>query len=192
MGSADGARSLARAEDNTKYVLFIGTKDVGKVYAMVDRGKDYKIDETIVLASNMNMPNGVAYKDGALYIAEVDRILVIDDILNNLLNPQPKVVVADLPNDAAHGRKYIAFGPDGMLYVPIGAPCNICNSPSPFASLRKYDTQTWKRTIVAEGIRNTVGFTRHPQTQELRFTDNGRDWLGDNSPPDELNRITQA
>jgi glucose/arabinose dehydrogenase len=170
-------------------VIFVGTKDKGNVYALVDEGKDYTIDRAITLATKLNMPNGVAYKDGTLYIAEVDRILKASNILNTLDKPIFTTVLNNLPKDEAHGWKYIAFGPDGMLYVPIGAPCNICNPDSPYASLWRYDTQTRQRTLVAQGIRNTVGFTRQPESDNLWFTDNGRDRLGDNNPPDELNQV---
>lgn len=138
------------------------------------------------------MPNGVAYKDGDLFVAEVSRILRFKDIKNNLNTPSYEVVYNQYPTKTLHGWKFIAFGPDGMLYVPVGAPCNICESDEEiFASITRLDVDTpgSKPEIVAHGVRNTVGFDWHPETKELWFTENGRDMLGDDTPDCELNRV---
>ena len=139
------------------------------------------------------MPNGVAFRDGALYVAEYNRILRYDDIENNLANPpEPVVVNKDYPSKKHHGWKYIEFGPDGKLYVPVGAPCNICESEEEiFNTITRIDPDGSNLEIVHKGIRNTVGFTWHPDTKELWFTDNGRDWMGDDLPACELNRATE-
>jgi glucose/arabinose dehydrogenase len=179
------ARSLALAPGGT---LFVGTRREGKVYAVRDSDGDKRADRTFVIAEGLNMPNGVAFRDGALYVAEVNRLLRYDDIEAHLDNPgRPVTVYDDLPADAHHGWKYIAFGPDGLLYVPVGAPCNICDAGDPYAALHRMRPDGGSREIFARGIRNTVGFDWHPVTGRLWFTDNGRDWLGDDLPPDELN-----
>jgi glucose/arabinose dehydrogenase len=139
------------------------------------------------------MPNGVAVKDGDLYVAEVSRILRFKDIENNLTKPSYEVVYDGYPDEAHHGWKFIAFGPEGMLYIPVGAPCNICVSEDPiFASITRLDVSKpgAKPEIYAHGVRNSVGMTWHPETKELWFTDNGRDMLGDDTPDCELNKAT--
>ena len=140
------------------------------------------------------MPNGVAYRNGDLYVAEVSRILRFKDIENNLESPPtPEVVYDKYPTEEHHGWKYINFGPDGKLYVPVGAPCNICESEDPvFNTITRLDVDTKEMEIVQKGVRNSVGFTWHPETGDLWFTDNGRDWMGDDMPACELNRAQKA
>ena len=186
-----GARSLALGDNGT---IFVGTRSEGNVYALVDTNADYKADSKYVIDQGLNMPNGVAFRNGALYVAEVNRILRYDDIENNLTDPpEPAVVFGGYPSDMSHGWKFMAFGPDGKLYVPVGAPCNICESDEEiYASITRLNPDGSGLEIYARGIRNTVGFAWHPQTGELWFTDNGRDWLGDDIPPDELNHAPQA
>ena len=171
-------------------ILFVGTRKKGHVYAVIDQDKDQKADKVVTIASGLNMPNGVAFRDGHLYVAEVDRIIRFDNIEQNLAHPpQPVVVFDGYPSDRHHGWKFIRFGPDGKLYVPVGAPCNICESQDTlYASLTRLNPDGRNLEIFAHGIRNTVGFDWHPVTRELWFTDNGRDRLGDDIPPDELNR----
>ena len=183
-----GARSLCHGPDG---ILFVSTRDKGMVYALRDTSGDQRADLIYTLASGLNMPNGVAWRDGALYVAEVSRILRYDDIASRLANPPAPVVVYDrYPADTHHGWKYIAFGPDGLLYVPVGAPCNICEPENPiYCTITRLDPRAPAPTpeIVQRGIRNTVGFTWHPRTRALWFTDNGRDWMGDDLPACELN-----
>ncbi len=186
------ARSMAISDDG---IVFVGNRQEENVYALVDENGDGKADSKFILAEDLNMPNGVAYKDGDLYVAEVSRILRFKDIQNNLDNPTFEVVFESYPEEAHHGWKFIAFGPDGMLYVPVGAPCNICESENPiFASITRLDVSKpeAKPEIYAHGVRNTVGFDWHPVTKELWFTDNGRDMLGDDTPECELNHATAA
>ena len=135
------------------------------------------------------MPNGVAFRKGSLYVAEVNRILRYDGIENRLGNPPEPVVVNDkLPSDKHHGWKFIAFGPDDKLYVPVGAPCNICEKENEiYASLSRMNPDGSGLEVYASGIRNTVGFDWHPATKELWFTENGRDNMGDDMPAEELN-----
>jgi glucose/arabinose dehydrogenase len=174
-------------------ILFVGTRTEGKVYAIIDRNQDNTADQVITLARGLNMPNGVEFRDGALYVAEVNRVLRFDDIENHLDDPPQPVVVNDsFPQDRHHGWKFIRFGPDGMLYVPVGAPCNICEPKDErYASLMRMKPDGTELEVFAKGIRNTVGFDWHPQTQELWFTDNGRDYMGNDQPPDELNYAPQ-
>ena len=179
------ARSMSLSPNGT---LFVGSMK-GKVYALKDTDADFKADQFYTIASGLNTPNGVAFKDGDLYIAEINRILKFENIEKNLENPPEAVVIYDqYPTEKHHGWKYIAFGPDGKLYVPVGAPCNICESEKEvFASLTRLNPDGSNMEIVHRGIRNTVGFTWHPETKELWFTDNGRDMLGDDIPACELN-----
>lgn len=181
-----GARSMTLSP---RGILYVGSREPGKLYAIPDADHDRKGDTVITLASNMNQPNGVEYKDGSLYVGEINRILRFDKIdshLNSL--PKPIVVNNTLPTKLHHGQKYIRFGPDGMLYVPIGAPCNVCEEKDPrFATICRMKADGTGFEIFAKGIRNTVGFDWHPVTKELWFTDNGRDMLGDDLPPEELN-----
>jgi hypothetical protein len=184
------ARSMAVSESG---IVFVGNRQENNVYALVDENGDGKADSKYVLANDLRMPNGVAIKDGDLYVAEVSRILRFKDIENNLTKPSYEVVYDGYPDEAHHGWKFIAFGPDGMLYIPVGAPCNICVSEDPiFASITRLDVSKpgAKPEIYAHGVRNSVGITWHPETKELWFTDNGRDMLGDDTPDCELNKAT--
>ncbi len=182
-----GARSLALSPSGT---LFVGTRKAGRVYAVLDADRDGQADRVITLAEGLNTPNGVALWDGDLYVAEVHRILRYRQIESHLLKPPKAEIIYDqFPRDRHHGWKFIRFGPDGKLYVPVGAPCNACLSDNEiYATITRLNRNGSGLEIYARGVRNTVGFDWHPQTGELWFTDNGRDWLGDDLPPDELNR----
>jgi len=185
-----GARSMALAPDGT---LFVGTRSEGKVYAVIDADHNGRAERVVTIAKGLNSPNGVAFKGGALYVAEISRILRFNDIEKHLTHPGRPVVVNDrLPHDAHHGWKFIRFGPDGRLYVPVGAPCNICDPGDPYAAILRMCPDGSNMEIFAKGIRNSVGFDWDPRTKELWFTDNGRDWLGANRPPDELNHAPHA
>ncbi|MEO8568138.1 MAG: sorbosone dehydrogenase family protein [Ginsengibacter sp.] len=187
---AEGARSLCVSPDGT---LFVGTQGAGKVYAIRDENHDGKADKVYTVAKNLNTPNGVAFKDGNLYIATISTIYRLDNIESKLENPPAPIIVYDkYPTDTHHGWKFIAFGPDGKLYVPVGAPCNICEPDKPvYASITRMNPDGSGMEIFAKGIRNTVGFAWHPDTKELWFTDNGRDELGDDVPNDELNNASK-
>jgi glucose/arabinose dehydrogenase len=182
-----GARSLALSP---KGIVYVGSRGAGKVYALVDRNRDGRADEVHTIASDLRSPNGVAWRDGALYVAEISRILRFDGIDGRVANPpEPKVVTGAFPGDAHHGWKFIRFGPDGKLYVPVGAPCNVCDPEKPiYSTITRLSPQGGEPEIFARGVRNTVGFDWHPRTGELWFTENGRDWMGDDGPPDELDR----
>lgn len=189
----DNARSLEKGPNG---IVFVGNRRGGKVYALVDENQDGKADKTYILAENLNQPNGVAFKDGDLYIGEISKISVMRNVAAQLENP-PKMetVRDDFPTETHHGAKHIAFGPDNKLYVPVGAPCNICleelEEDERFASIMRMNADGSELELFASGVRNTVGLAWHPKTKELWFTDNGRDWLGDNKPNDELNRAPE-
>lgn len=182
------ARSMARAEGGT---VFVGTQRNGLVYAV--RTKADGSREVLTIARGLEMPNGVAVRKGSLYVAEMAKIWRYDDIEAHLDSPPKPVLVAELPSERHHGWRYLAFGPDDKLYVGIGAPCNVCDRDKEgFATIVRMNPDGSGREVVARGVRNTVGFTWHPITHELWFTDNGRDMLGDNAPPCELNRLSRV
>jgi glucose/arabinose dehydrogenase len=185
------ARSLAQSPEGTVYV---GNRSGDKVYAVRDENGDYKADKVYVIAEGLNMPCGVAFKNGSLFVAEISRILRFDDIEKKLANPPKPVILYDkLPKDGWHGWKFIAFGPDDKLYIPIGAPCNVCLKQDPqYASITRMNVDGSGFEVFAHGIRNSVGFDWHPESKELWFTDNGRDMLGDDLPDDELNHASKA
>ena len=179
------ARQMALGEST----LFIGTRRRGEVYALELRDGGKRAGMLHRLARGLDMPSGVAYRDGSLYVGAISRILRFDDIEAHLDGPpEPVALPMALPSETHHGWKFIGFGPDGKLYVPVGAPCNICDPGDPYASILRMNPDGSDVEIFARGIRNTVGFDWRPGTDELWFTDNGRDWLGDDAPSDELNR----
>jgi glucose/arabinose dehydrogenase len=188
--SVENARSMCWGDNGT---LFVGSRAAGNVYAIRDENDDAKADVKITIASGLNMPNGVAFHDGSLYVAEVSRILRYDDIEQRLGNPpQPVVVFDGYPTDGHHGWKFIRIGPDGRLYVPVGAPCNVCErADSIYSTITRLNLDGTGLEIYARGVRNSVGFDWSPHTGEMWFTDNGRDLMGDDLPPDELNRATR-
>lgn len=187
----EDARSMAISPGGT---LFVGNKAEDKVYAVRDTDGDGVADRKWTIASGLDMPNGVAFKDGTLYAAENSRVIKWEGIESRLANPGKPVVVNDkFPSDDHHGWKYIGFGPDGKLYVPVGAPCNICESKDPiYASISRMNSDGSGLEVFASGVRNTVGFTWHPSTGELWFTDNNRDSMGDDQPSCELNAAPKA
>ena len=186
-----GARSLTLGPRGT---VFVGTRQQGRVYALIDADGNQHAEHVVTIAQDLDSPNGVAVRDGSLYVAEISRVLRFDDIEDRLFDPpSPTVVRDDFPREASHGWKFIRFGPDGRLYVPVGVPCNVCESADPrFGTITRMQRDGGDFEIYAEGLRNSVGFDWHPDTGELWFTDNGRDRLGDDVPPDELNHAPRA
>ena len=184
------ARQMALTDDG---LLLVGTRRAGKVYAVV-LGENWAAEpEVVTVASGLTMPSGVALIGGDLYVAALDRVLRYPDIATTFRRqPSPETVTDALPDRRHHGWKYLSVGPDGYLYVPVGAPCNICLSDDPrFASILRMDPQTGETTIYAKGVRNCVGMAWHAETGVLWFTDNGRDMMGDDVPPEEVNRVTE-
>jgi glucose/arabinose dehydrogenase len=179
------ARSMTLSEDGT---LFVGQRvNNGAVYAIPDAASNTTAPEVVTVASGLSVPNGVAVIDGDLYVAQVSRILRYPDIETNLRNaPAPEVVIDTLPTDTHHGWKFMSEGPDGMLYFNVGAPCNVCELSGVYGSISRVNTDGTGLEVYATGVRNSVGFDWHPETEQLWFTNNGRDWMGDDLPPDTL------
>ncbi|WP_416307325.1 PQQ-dependent sugar dehydrogenase [Neptunicella sp. SCSIO 80796] len=190
---ADNVKNARQMALGDKGTLFVGSRDAGVVNAVIDSDSDNKADKVIQIAAGLKMPSGIAFKDGALYVAEVHQILKYPDIEQHLQNPgKPEVIIDDLPTESHHGWKYIDFGPEGELYVPVGAPCNICDPDDNYAAIFKYNLTTGERQAVARGVRNSVGFDWRPQSGDFWFSDNGRDMMGDDIPPCEINHVTEA
>lgn len=181
--NVDGARSLRLGDNGT---LFISSRAPGNLYAIPDATEIDYADEIITFDTDLRSPNGIAYVDGDLYVAEISRLLRYDDIENNLDNPEPIVLRDDLPTEGHHGWRYLGYAPDGMLYISIGAPCNVCELEDVFGSILRVELDGSDYEIYATGIRNSVGFDWHPETGELWFTNNGRDLMGDDIPADTL------
>lgn len=186
------ARQMTLGKNGTVYV---GSRRQGQVYALLNPDNKPAAEKVVVIDSGLTMPSGVTYRDGDLYVADIGNLYRYKDIDNNYdKNPEPELLSDKFPDKSHHGWKFIKFGPDGHLYIPVGAPCNICFSEDPvFGTITRMDVDSADRTIeiYARGVRNTVGFDWHPDTGNLWFTDNGGDGLGDNIPADELNRVTK-
>ncbi|MFC7053523.1 PQQ-dependent sugar dehydrogenase [Hansschlegelia quercus] len=181
------ARMMRLGDKGTVFVssLFVANR----VYAIVDHGDRREVK---TIASGLSMPNGLEFRNGALYVATPKQILRYDDIENRLDNPpQPVVVYDKFPGEGPHGWKFLKFGPDGRLYAPVGAPCNICVPDKNHARILSMTADGQDVRTVAEGVRNTVGFDFDPRTGDLWFTDNQRDWISDDMPLDELNHVTK-
>lgn len=186
----ENARAMCWGDKGT---LFVGSRGEGVVHALRDTNGDGRADEHHIIAKDLRMPVGVAFKDGDLYVSVVNGVVKLEGIEDHLADPPAPVTAFDnYPSESHHGWKFIAFGPDGKLYVPVGAPCNICLSDdSIYASITRVETDGTGRAIIAHGVRNTVGFDWHPETGRLWFSENGRDWLGDDSPDCELNVLAR-
>lgn len=198
-----GARSMAQGNDGT---LYVGTGGFANALDRVYRIRDWNgngtiaSDEVEILISGLNNPNGIAFRRGSLYVGEIDRILVFDNVGTaprgrRIPRAEGRELPQRFPSDRHHGWKFIRFAPppnDHLLYVPVGAPCNICKPPEPaYSAIHRISVEGPLMETVAYGVRNTVGFDFHPVTGNLWFTDNGRDSLGDDRPPDELNELTR-
>ena len=184
------ARQIAVADDGW---IFVGSRG-SEVYALRDADADGRADSVRVVAEKLNAPHGVAYAGGNLYVGEIHRVRVAKNILSALAENQPvrfEPVVANLPTSGHHGLRHLKIGPQGNLYVALGAPCNVCETSADAGVIRRYGPDGQNGIVFADGVRNAVGMDFHPQTGELWFTDNGRDWLGDDLPDDELNRVAK-
>jgi glucose/arabinose dehydrogenase len=189
----ENARQMALGRADEKGgTLFVGSSRAGKVHAVRFDGT-FKAQAPVVVASGLQIPMGVAYREGSLYVSAVSKIVRLDNVERDLSKPvQPVVVTDKLTPETHHGGKFLAFGPDGKLYVPTGAPCNICEPGPKYANLARMNADGSGLEVFASGIRNSVGFDWDPRTKEVWFTDNGRDMLGDDAPPDELNHAPKA
>ena len=180
------ARTLRQGDKGT---VFVGSRLLDRVYAIVDRGEKREVKP---IYSGLYRPNGLAFKDGVLYIAELSRISKVEKIEDNLDNPpKPVVIYDDLPKDEAHGWKFLTIGPDNKLYFQVGAPCNICMPSPAHAQIRRINLDGSGAEVVARGIRQIVGMDFSPITKQLYFTENSRDWLSEDIPEEKLNRLTQ-
>jgi len=181
------AREMALGDKGT---VFVGSRQVDKVYAIVNKDGKRTVK---VLASGLYRPNGVAFHNGTLYIAELSKISKIDNVEDHLDDPpKPTVIYDNLPKDEAHGWKFIAIGPDNKLYVPVGQPGNNVLHDEAHGQIRRINLDGSGAEVVALGVRNTVGFDWNPENKQMYFTDNGRDWLSEDVPEDELNRVTKV
>ncbi|GAA0853725.1 PQQ-dependent sugar dehydrogenase [Aliiglaciecola litoralis] len=196
---AEGVTNARQMALGKTGIIYVGSRGEGKVHAVVDENQDGSADKVVLIAEGLTMPSGLTYRNGDLYVAEVSKIHKFSNIDQTYASsPKSEIVIDGLPEEKHHGWKNIDFGPDGWLYVPIGAPCNICetiddgkfNDPR-FASILKFDLANDKHEWVAKGVRNSVGFDWHPVTKELWFSDNGRDWMGDDIPPCEINHVSE-
>ncbi len=182
-----GARAMARGDGGK---IYIGTRGIGRVYEVTDNGAQRS---SRVVVDKLVQPSGVAFNNGSLYVMAIDKVLRFDGIERNpAVQPVDLTAVFKLPKEQHHNWKYIAFGPDGKLYVPFGAPCNICVPGDEYAQIRRYNADGSGMEVIARGVRNSQGFAWHPVTRELWFTDHGRDWMGDDGPEDELNRLART
>jgi glucose/arabinose dehydrogenase len=180
------ARSLAEGDKGT---VFVGSRLVGNVYAISNKDGKRSVK---TLVSGLYRPNGVAFKSGTLYIAELSKVSKIDKVEDNLESPKLTMIYDNLPKDEAHGWKFIAVGPDNKLYVPVGQPGNNVLHDDAHGQIRRMNLDGSGAEVIARGVRNTVGFDWHPETRQLYFTDNGRDWMSEDVPEDELNRVTKV
>lgn len=185
----ENARQLALGDHGT---VFAGSRKAGLVHAVVDRDGDHFAESVYLIAEGLKLPSGTEFKFGSLYVGALNQILRYDDIESWLDQPpKPDIVTSAFPDKTHHGWKYLRFGPDEQLYVPVGAPCNICDEPG-FAQIRRIMADGSGMEVYAEGVRNSVGLAFHPVTGKLWFTDNGRDLMGDDLPGDELNYAPRA
>lgn len=181
------ARSMREGDKGT---VFVGSRLVDKVYAVINKDGKRQVK---VLASGLYRPNGLAFKDGTLYIAELSKISKIEKVEDNLDNPpKPTMIYDNLPKDEAHGWKFIGIGPDNKLYVPVGQPGNNVLHDEAHGQIRRMNLDGTGAEVYVKGVRNTVGFDWNPTTKQMYFTDNGRDWMSEAVPEDELNRVTKA
>lgn len=182
-----GIRAMSRGDSGK---IYAGTRGLGRVYEITDNGKERS---SRVVVDKLNQP-AVTINKGSLYVMAIDKVLRYDDIEKNPgAQPVDLTAAFKLPPEQHHNWKYLRFGPDGKLYVPFGAPCNICEPPSSeYAQIRRYNADGSGMEVIATGVRNTQGFDFHPVTKELWFTNHSRDWLGDDSPEDGLNRLSKV
>jgi glucose/arabinose dehydrogenase len=186
---AQGVNSARQMAWGDKGTLFVGSFSAGSVYAITDSGGKKEV-KTIL--KGLQMPTGIAFRDGALYVADINRILKYENAEASLDKmPEPKVVYDDMPKYVAHGWKYLTFDKEGWLYVPFGPPCNECLPPTSLAQLRRVNPATGQAELIALGIRNSVGGDIDPRSGEYWFTENARDWISDDMPSDKLNRVAK-
>ncbi|MBL4815097.1 MAG: L-sorbosone dehydrogenase [Shewanella sp.] len=184
------AKQMALGDKGT---LFVGSNKKGTIVALVDSNADGRVDKRYTVAKGLENPEAIAFHDGDLYVAVDEKIVRFVDIENRLRRPgRGKEVYDRLPGKTNKSRRAMHFGPDGRLYVAIGAPCNVCEAVAPFGSIIAIDIETGSSEQVATGIRSVTGFDWSPMDDALWFADQGRDWMGDRLPPDEINRLEKT
>ena len=189
---AEGVENARQMVRGTQGTVFVGSRRAGKLWAVTDSDGDQRAESVRLIDEGLDLPSGLEFLDGSLYVGALDKVLRYDNI-EMLLDspPEPVVVTDELPDKTHHGWKYLRFGPDGKLYIPVGAPCNICDDQG-FGEIRRMNPDGSGMETYARGVRNSVGLAFHPENGQLWFTDNGRDRLGDDLPADELNHAPQA
>ncbi|WP_223296297.1 PQQ-dependent sugar dehydrogenase [Shewanella halifaxensis] len=181
------AKQLAVGDKGT---LFVGSYRDGTITALVDADNDGRVDKRYSIAKGLDYPEAIAFHDGALYVAEKERILRFNQVESRLKRPgRPKEVYDRLPGNSKKSRRAMRFGPDGLLYIAIGAPCNVCESEAPYSSILAIDVDTGASEQIVSGVRKVLAFDWSVEDKQLWFADNGRDWMGDNLPPDEINKV---
>jgi len=189
---ADDVENARQIAVSKKGIVYAGSRKAGNVYALIDHNSDGVADRKIVIAKGLEMPSGLAIKEGDLYVAEVSRIIRFKDIDKHLKAPKFEVVYDKFPTDRHHGWKFISFAPTGELIVPVGVPCNICAEDDKYGRIFSLNVDTKEIKTIAQGVRNSVGFDYHPTTNAFWFSDNGRDMMGDDIPPCEINRVGEG
>ena len=183
-----GARQMALGEQGT---VFVGSNQGGKTYALINKNNALEAEKTVIIKNDLELPTGVAVQQGTLYVAGLDKIIRYKEIEKQLVSnskPQSMLLTSTLPGKSHHGRRVLEFSPDGKLFATVGMPCNICELQDPYmGSILQINLTSGKASVYASGVRNSVGLAWQPDTHKLWFTDNGRDWLGNDLPPDELN-----
>lgn len=186
---ASGVNSARQMAWGDKGTLFVGSFGVGTVYAITDKGGKKEVKTVL---TGLKMPTGVAFRDGALYVADIDKILKYENAEASLDKmPQGKVVYGDMPNYVAHGWKYLTFDKEGRLYVPFGPPCNVCLPPTSLSQVRRVNPDTGEAELIAIGVRNSVGGAIDPRSGDYWFSENARDWVSDDMPSDKLNHVAK-
>jgi glucose/arabinose dehydrogenase len=186
---AAGVNSARQMAWGDKGTLFVGSFGAGTVYAITDKGGTKEVKPIL---TGLKMPTGLAFRDGALYVVDIDKILKYDDAEANLDKmPVAKAVYDDMPSYAAHGWKYLVFDKAGWLYVPFGPPCNECLPPTSLSQVRRVNPATGQAELIAIGVRNSVGGDIDPRSGDYWFTENARDWISDDLPSDKLNHVTK-
>ncbi|GIU37999.1 PQQ-dependent sugar dehydrogenase [Shewanella schlegeliana] len=181
------AKQLAVGDKGT---LFVGSYRDGTITALVDADNDGRVDKRYVIAKGLDYPEAIAFHNGDLYVAEEERILRFNQIESRLRRPgRPKEVYERLPGNSKKSRRAMQFGPDGLLYIAIGAPCNVCETEAPYSSIIAIDVETGDSEQIVSGVRKVLAFDWAVEDNQLWFADLGRDWMGDNLPPDEINKV---
>jgi len=195
---ADKLESPRQITETKEGYVIVGSKKGDKIFALFDGDHDGYAETKLIIATGLKNPTGVTYHKGDLYFAEVEDIWIIKNIDDWILSgktelPPVESYLSGLPSETWHGFRHLRFGPDENLYIPIGVPCNVCIEPQTsdkrFAAIHRYENG--ELVMIADGVRNSVGIDWHPITKKLYFSDNGRDWLGDDSPSCELNIVDE-